>query len=173
MENLARDNSQKQFIEIHNTYSDQLFRYIFLRVKDRDDALDLTQYVFTRFYEYSKKTDVEYPKAFLFRQAHNAIANHWRAKKHNLSLEKMAEEGFDIASSEHVRLGVSIDVAQAIAIMNELPDIYQDVLTLHYIEELSIDEISTMKEEHKNTISVRLHRAKKMLEKKLKEKHYE
>lgn len=173
MENTARDNIQEQFIHIHNTYSDQLFRYIFLRVKDRDDALDLTQYVFTRFFEYSKKTDIEYPKAFLFRQAHNAIANHWRDKRKNLSLEAMTEEGFDIASSDHARLGVSIDVAKAMALLNELPDIYQDVLTLYYVEELSINEIATMTDEHHNTISVRLHRAKKMLENKLKEKHYE
>lgn len=170
---MEHKETEKKFVEIYDTYSDQVFRYVFLRVKNREDALDLTQYVFTRFFEYIKKKEVEYPKAFLFRQAHNAIANHWRAKKNTLSLDAMTDEGFDVASGEHVKLGVSLDVAQAMAIVSELPDIYQDVLVLHYIEELDIGAIAELKDEHENTISVRLHRAKKMLRDILDKKNYE
>ena len=164
---------EKKFVEIYDTYSDQVFRYIFLRVKNREDALDLTQYVFTRFFEYLKKKEVEHPKAFLFPQAHNAIANHWRAKKNTLSLDSMMEEGFDVDAEVHQRLGISIDTAQAMSIVSELPDTYQDVLVLHFIEELSISEIAQLKEEHENTISVRLHRARKMLKDILEKKNYE
>ena len=39
-------NQENRFIELYNQYSDDVFRFCMIRLRDRDKALDVTQDVF-------------------------------------------------------------------------------------------------------------------------------
>lgn len=162
--------STSTFDGYYDAYGDQIFRYFFVRLKDRREALDLTQDVFLRLWEYLKEHEVEYPKAFLFRAAHNAYVNALRSRKRTFSLESLIEEyDFDLATEEHERVGIAYDGAKLMILAEALPEDYRDILFLHYVDDLSIGEIAKHLRESENTVSVRLHRARKMLAKKVKD----
>lgn len=62
--------------------------------------------------------------------------------------------------------GVARDetAAQVRAAVGRLPGTSREVVVLHYLEELSISQIATMLGQRRNTVEVRLSRAKKLLE---------
>ena len=59
------------------------------------------------------------------------------------------------------------ELEQVFAKIKKLKKDYQDVLFLHYVEDLSIKEIAFIQKKQENAVRVLLHRALKELKKKL------
>ena len=55
------------------------------------------------------------------------------------------------------------DGSRALQMIRQLPDLYREVLTMRYVDDLSIHEIAASIEESENVVSVRLHRGLKKL----------
>lgn len=149
--------------EAFNTYADSIFRYIFLRLKDRERALELTHDIFVRVYEYLQKgKKIEFMKSFLFQSAHNVFINEIRTKKRLLSLESLQETGFDPVGEDREDIESFIDKKfdqqKVVELLGLLDDTYKEVLLLRYVEGFAIKEIAEMLEEKENAISVRIHR---------------
>src|SRR3989344_8270173 len=85
---------EEQFLEAFDKYSDDIFRYCYYRVFDRDKAKDVVQDAYCRTWKYVKdgKT-IENMRAFLYRTAKNIIIDDSRKKK-SFSLDQMIEKGF-------------------------------------------------------------------------------
>ena len=58
---------------------------------------------------------------------------------------------------------VRFEGAHAIAAIRKLPDLYREILTLRYGNDVSIREIASLIGESENVVSVRLHRGLKKL----------
>jgi len=161
-----KDTYITQFNTAYETWSDAIFRYCFIQTRDRAVALDLTQDVFVKFWEYlAQHKDIEYTKAFLYRSAHNRVIDYRRKKKES-SLDQLQEEDdFDPSDFEQIENVINQhDGAKVRMLLQELPETYRAVLTMKYIEDLTLDEIVAITEETKNTISVRIHRAEAKLQ---------
>lgn len=159
------DNVQQQFLEAYNTYNDDIFRFCIVKVRNRDVALDIVQDTFCKTWEYlASDKEIENIRAFLYQVARNNIID-WSRKKKTESLDALTETGLEFGSDEEVqRTRNSIDAASAAKLIAELPEKYREILYLRYIEDLSIQEISTITGERENTVSVRSHRGIKLLE---------
>jgi RNA polymerase sigma-70 factor (ECF subfamily) len=141
-------DTQTQFNTEYAAYSDAIFRYCFIQTRDRAVALDLTQDVFIKFWEYlAQGKDIEYTKAFL-------------------SLDQLQEDdNFDPSDSEQTEKAINQhDGAKVRMLLDELPEAYRAVLTMKYVDDLTLDEIVAITEETKNTVSVRIHRAEAKLQ---------
>ena len=167
---MQKDQS-KEFGQAYERYSDELFRHVALRLKDRERALEITQECFVKAWQYMERgEEVRDMRPFLYRILRNLIIDEYR--KHKVaSLEGMMTE--ESESVEHLlptddtnTLESAIERFEgkrALAILQELPDLYREVLLLRYVDGLTISEVAKQVGESENAISVRVHRGLKKL----------
>ncbi len=67
--------------------------------------------------------------------------------------------GFDIGDESSKKEEDKFDGLQALELLKNMSPNSKEVLTLKYVEDLSVKEIAKILKENENTISVRLHRA--------------
>ena len=167
-----RHDTTKAFEEAYTRYNDELFRHCYLRVSDRERAVELTQEAFLRTWDYIEKgKEVQEFRPFLYRTLKNLIIDEYRKMK-TQSLEKMVEdtEGGSIEAllppDESNTLEAAIDRfegTRALEALKLLPDAYKEVLILRYVDGLSPKEIAQALDENENAVSVRVHRGLKKL----------
>jgi RNA polymerase sigma-70 factor (ECF subfamily) len=152
-------DAEQAFLAAYDSYSDELFRFVVLRVRDREEALDIVQDTFMRGWDYARNGSVvDQYRGFLYKIARNLIIDRSRKRK-AVSLDMMHEEsGFDAADQASPEFGQSFDVEQALAVVNQLPAKYRDILIMRYVEDLDIPEIATALGLTANATSVRIHR---------------
>jgi len=157
-------------LEAYDAYSDAIFRYCFVRVRNREVALDLMQEAFIKTWEYLR-TDhtVQNMRAFLYKVAGNLVIDYSRKKKES-SLDTLMDRGFDVVTEDQSKIHDSLDVQYALAVVNQLDEKYRDVIVMRYVHELSIGEIAEIIQESENVVSVRLHRGLQQIRKLFEEK---
>ncbi len=155
-------DSQKeaQFLDSYKEHTDSLFRYCYFKTLNRDEAKDMLQETFVKTWEYIRNGgEVVNMKAFLFRTAHNIVIDHYRKKK-SVSLDDLFEQGFDRSTDTDTAqdLENQIDGAQALKLLDKIPDSYREVIFMQYVQGLSVKEIAEVLGESPNNISVKIHR---------------
>lgn len=159
------DSPKIGFDQIYDEYSDAIFRHLYYRLQDRDKALELTQEVFTRLWQYlSSGKNIDHPKAFLYRSAKNAFINEIRGGKRTVSLELLADSGFDIQYDKDDVEALAVQ-REAVNRLKEVDERYRDVLTMRYVDDLQVKEIAELLGTSENNISVRIRRGMEKLRK--------
>lgn len=154
-------NQRDIFEQAYIDFGDQIFRYVYFRIFDRDMAKDLTQETFYKVWDYlAKGKEIENLKAFLYRTAHNVTVNAIRAKKPVVSLDDMHDTmGFDAAdTSAEQTVQNARDVREVIDSFSILKPQDADLMKLRYVDGLSVQEISSVTQMSENNISVKIHR---------------
>lgn len=161
---------EERFLKAFDEYADVLFRHAVYRLSDRERAIEIAQDTFTKAWGYVRAGhEVEAYKPFLYKVINNLIIDEYRKRK-ELSLDALlAEEGVDEGSFAELHggsieeLAFSLDADKAHALISTLPHQYREVITLRYVDGLGPKEISELIEESENVVSVRIHRALKLL----------
>ena len=149
---------EKDFLIAYDTFSDSLFRYCYFKIGDRDVAKDMVQDVFLKSWDYLiGGNTIDNFRAFLYRTAHNIVVD-WYRKKKAISLDALAEDGFDPAD-QNANTEHKAEIEQAMKILSKLEQGDQDIITWRYVDDLPIQEIAGILGESENTVSVRIHRA--------------
>lgn len=152
------EDLQAKLKEAYNEHSDAIFRYCCFKVSDREKAIDLTQDVFVRVWQYLLAGNhVDNMKALLYKVARNLIIDEYRKKKF-YSLDTMSDAGFepvDMIQTDAVSMS---EVGLLIGRIKELPEAYGEVLFMRYVDDLSVKEIAETLGEQENNVSVRIHR---------------
>jgi RNA polymerase sigma-70 factor (ECF subfamily) len=173
---------EERFLKAFEEYSDALFRHAFLRISDKERAIDIVHDTYAKVWMYVKKGhEVESFRPFLYKVLNNLIIDEYRKTKESsldalLAIDGVDEGSFDDLTSNTVEtLAATLDGKQAFLLIDELPDVYKEVLILRFVDELGPKEISNLIEESENVVSVRLHRALRLLRDKMeaKEEHIE
>ena len=142
----------------YEDYSDAIFRFCYVRLGNREHALDFTQETFIKTWEYLRGgKEVEKIRPFLYRVATNIIIDHSRKKKES-SLDHLMNQGFDIPTGDAGKLHDALDVKYLIRIVSTMDEKYREAILLRYVDDLSIQEIATIVGESENVVSVRIHR---------------
>lgn len=151
-------------------YSDALFRHAFLRISDRERAIDVVHDTYTKVWAYVRKGhEVDSFRPFLYKVLNNLIIDEYRKTKEAsldalFEIDGIDEGSFDELSSNTVEsLAATLDGKQVFGLVETLPDVYKEVIILRFIDELGPKEISILIEETENVVSVRLHRALRLL----------
>lgn len=143
----ASQDNEVAFEEFYTTYFVPLYKYVFMRIQDKEEAKDIVQLVFTRLYEKRDTLDKERVHALMYASAKNAIIDHWRKKKpiyvgedEDEVLENEASEEKDpqahAITEENKRI---VKVA-----LKVLSDLQQEVILLKYAQGLSSKEVATI-----------------------------
>ena len=161
---------EERFLGAFEEYGDALFRHAFLRVSDREKAIDIVQDTYTKVWSYVREGHtIESFRPFLYKVLNNLIVDEYRKRK-EASLDALLEqEGIDegsfdsLSESTSESLAATLDGKKAFDLLNTLPDEYREVIVLRFVDELGPKEISQLIEESENTVSVRIHRGLKLL----------
>lgn len=142
----AQAGDEQAFEMLYNECYEPILRYMAIRVPSMDDAEDLAQQVFIRFYRnLANWQDQGYsPMAYVFTVARSVIADYWRANK-NRPIES-SEEVLPLLMDAGVRPDEQLiskeTTTQVIRAISRLPDNYQEVISLRLIKGLSNPEIA-------------------------------
>ena len=161
---------EERFLKAFDEYSDALFRHAIYRLSDRERAIEIVHDTFTKVWSYLRGGhEVDSYKPFLYKVLNNLIIDEYRRRK-EFSLDALlGEEGTDEGSFPELyeggieELTFMLDAQKASLLIGELPVVYREVLTFRFVDGLGPKEISELIEESENVVSVRIHRALKML----------
>lgn len=158
MQEGENEKLEEIFIKAYNELSDAIFRHCYFRVSDREKAKDLVQEVFIKSWEHvSKGGEIKNYKAFLYKVAHNLIVDYYRKNK-EYSLDNLIEKGMILESGDHKKFTDLVEAKESLKFVSQLEDKYKTSITMRFIDELSVKEISEILGESENNISVRIHR---------------
>lgn len=161
---------EERYLEAFDEYANALFRHAMYRLSDRERAVEIVHDTFTKAWSYiCSGHEIDTYKPFLYKVMNNLIIDEYRKRK-EFSLDALlAEEGANEGSFPELyeggleELTFSLDAQKASALISELPLVYREVLTLRFVDGLGPKEISELIEESENVVSVRIHRALKIL----------
>ena len=152
------EQHKQQLTEAYEAFSDDIFRYCFFRISDREKALDLVSETYVRMWQYIiAGNEVANTKTFLYTVARNLIIDGYRKKK-TVSLDSLLDQGMDIHTETEEALYTNLDIDRVIKHVEQLPEIYSSIIVMRYVNDLSIKEIATIVGKPENVISVRIHR---------------
>lgn len=166
----VKNKDRQAFINAYDLYVDQLYRFIYFKVGNSEDAKDLTSAVFLRTWTYlleNKIINEKTLKALLYKIARNLIIDHYRKtnQHNNISLDNgisdknLIDEKQDlIKQSEN-----TFDLIMVETKLLELKDEYREAIVLHFINELSIKEMAEILDKPEGNIRVLIHRALKAI----------
>lgn len=160
MTNTALGHNKYLFEKAYSQYEKELRAYSLSKTNNKALAQDLVQETFLKAWSYiADGKEIETMKAFLYRILNCLIVNEYRKRK-SVSLDEMHEQNFDPTDPEEIEHNIDeIDGHLLIPIIQKLPEKYQKVLLGRYHYNLSLDEISMMTKQTKNTVTVQLKRA--------------
>lgn len=164
---LQSQGLEQTFLAGYEKHTDELFRFCIVKVRNRDEALDIVQETFIRAWEYLRKGNViDHMRPFLFRTARNIIIDH--ARKHKtMSLDAMQEEQHFDAPDKAQPFGIGFELTRMLEALETLEVTHREVLTLRFLQELDIAEIAEVLSLSPNAVSVRIHRGIEALKKQL------
>lgn len=151
------------FAPLYTHYAPRIYAYCRRRVGSPQDAEDLTSLIFTRAVTALKDFRGGSVAAWLFRIAHNTVANYYRNRRDVVSIEGAALDLVDhspqplaymIAAEEHATLS---------RVLDQLTDDQRDLLALKLGGELSSQDIGAVLGKSAGAVRVELHRLIKQL----------
>ena len=163
---------EKQFIQAYNDYAHLIVRHIYFRVSNREVAQDILQETFLKSWQNAVKQDKEIDdmKKYLYTVANHLIIDHYRQKdKTPLYLEEVNKDTAFYRPDLDIKIDRRVKFDLANRYISNLEAHYRKILTFHYIESMSISEISKLTGQSPNHVSVIKYRGLKMLKRIIKQ----
>lgn len=164
-----KKGDKEVFMQCYDDYVDQIYRFIFYKVGNVEEAEDLTSAVFLKIWNFIRGNQVdEYKslKSLIYRIARNTVIDQYRKRsvRDEFSTNQADEiEIIDIKQDSAAMMDAIIDKEMISSKLMELKDEYRELIVLRYIDELSIAEIARILEKSAGSVRVDLHRALKTL----------
>ncbi|KKR08314.1 MAG: RNA polymerase sigma factor [Parcubacteria group bacterium GW2011_GWC2_39_14] len=155
----SREEKFEQLFEIH---ADEIFRFVYFRVYDRELAKDLVQDTFLRAWSFELKEKVWNKRALLFKIARNLIIDNARQKRETYSIDQVLEQS-GVEPIDKKDLDIELDGKMFLENLDKLKTDEQELITLRYLSGFSPREIAKMLERSVGVVSVQLTRAKNKL----------
>lgn len=164
-------NKRKIFSQIYDENVEKIYRFIFLKVSSQDIAQDLCSETFIRAWKRfnDKDEQIDNPQAFIYKVARNLIIDHYREKGKTQMIQienvPVIDDRTDIEKESHQKS----DLENIQAVLANIKPEYQEVVTYHYINDLTIPEIAKITNKTENNVRVTLHRALSSIKSKIQE----
>jgi RNA polymerase sigma-70 factor (ECF subfamily) len=132
---LAKKGDTEAFGEIYDALVKPVYRYIYYRV-DKHIAEDLTEETFLKAWKnLSKYKAGKHPfSSWVFRIAHNLVCDYYRKHEKSTEIdENLADTKLDASPS--YKLNLKLNEVRLRKAINKLPENYQQVILLKYINE--------------------------------------
>ncbi len=174
--NQLKKGDKEVFIKAYDLYIDQIYRFIYFKVSDKEEAQDITSLVFLKTWNYIQENKLgEYKtlKALLYTIARNSVIDYYR-KNNKVHIVEIDNEDVKIQLKDKKmgageKMDIYFDIKNVEDKLEEMKDEYREIIILKYIEELSTIEISKILKKSKGNVRVLAHRALGALQKLIQE----
>jgi len=158
-------NTEKEFEYAYTEYSEALFRFCYFRISDKNRAKEIMQDAYTQTWQYIVKGNyIENLRACLYKVARNLLINEKTRRKEISSLETMNEDtGFELIETDSDNTEEKSEGRRIMDFLKELDHESREILTMRYVDDMSLKEIASVIGINPNYATVKLHRATKKL----------
>lgn len=168
-ERLKRKDKEA-FIKAYDLHLDDIYRFIFFKVGSREEAEDLAAAVFLKTWDYIGNNEIKEHKSlksFLYKVARNAVIDHYRKKCQENNLLRADENTAAAVPDERQDIHRQLEIREEYSFIAEklfeLKDEYREVITLKYINEMSVAEIARSLDKSRGNVRVLIFRALRAL----------
>jgi RNA polymerase sigma-70 factor, ECF subfamily len=172
----AAKGDRNSFGQFYELYLQEIYRYLYLRVDNHQEAEDLTTKVFLDAWEsllkLPREQKIENIRAWIYRIAHNKVIDYRRTRKLLVSIEDNSHKNLQVGGLEREvdSLFLSRQLAEGI---RHLPANYQQVIILRFINRLSHAEVAEIMEITEKYVRVLQYRALRQMRRLLAEVYSE
>jgi RNA polymerase sigma factor (sigma-70 family) len=147
----------------YKDYAGKLKKYAFFKLSNPVLGQELVQDTFLKTWKYLLRGGrIKTMQAFLYRILNDLIVDEYRKHK-TVSLDALNEQGFEPAINEVPKLINKLDGKKALHLIRKLPQKYQKILTMRFVHDMTLKEISEVNGQSENTNSVQIRRGIKMI----------
>jgi RNA polymerase sigma-70 factor, ECF subfamily len=166
------------FIEAYDLYADDVYRFVYFKIGNDEEAKDLTSAVFLKVWNYAQSRGLDESKslrAFIYKTARNLIIDHYRSLREvearlddeEIKIEaRLEDRKQDLARQSEILS----DMEMVKEGLEKLKEEYREIIMLRFINELSFGEISEIIGKPSGTIRVLFFRALQALKDLLEDK---
>lgn len=168
----AREKDQKAQTQLINMFWVDVFSFVMNRVKDENDADEITVSVFSKVLNKLDLFDPDFQfKTWVLTIAQNTIIDFWRkqSRQNEDSSDNLHNHKNEFAKSPEELMISEEDQQKIVKIIETMDAKNQDIIRLRFFEEKSIKEIAEELNLSVANTKVRIMRAKKILAELLKE----
>ena len=150
---------QREILSLaHFDFQKGLNAHAYFKTHNHETGQDLVQDTFMKTWSYLVKGGkIEVMKAFLYHVLNHLIVDEYRKHK-TASLDALTEKGFDPSAGNHRRIFESLDGKSAILLIAHLPEKYQKIMRMRFVQDLSLTEMALITGQSKNAMAVQVHR---------------
>lgn len=162
----ASKQDPAKFEYLYNKYHEQIFRYVYQRMDDKELAFDVTSQVFmkalTNIHKYEFR-GVPFA-SWLYRIAKSEVYQSFKEKKGKRTVNIETTQVYEIMDEMDESRNEALK-AEVIRLVGELPDRDLQLIEMRYFEKRSYKEIGEIMEMTENNAKVRAYRILKKLQK--------
>jgi RNA polymerase sigma factor (sigma-70 family) len=151
-----------EFNKIVDCYSDNVYRFIYKNIRDKDKAKDIIQDTYEKLWRRVDDVAFDKAKSYLFAAAYHTMIDVIRRDKKQVRFDTINKSSF-IESNEFTGAKEIIDKA-----VQNLPDVQRSVVMLRDYEGYSYKEISDITGLTEDQVKVYIYRARVYLKENLK-----
>ncbi len=162
---------KRNFEKFYQENFDKVYRFVFFRCQEKQQAEDLVSEIFMKVLEnFSKYDESKSKTAWLMTITRNHLANYWRDRKVTVSIDASLDEEND-APDDEKWLKSALFEAQKLAnkslvyeILEKLDPKEAEIVTLHYIFGYNYAEIAALNNMTEGAVKVASHRIVKKMQ---------
>jgi len=167
-------STRLDFAQLFREYYSRIYNYLRHRVNTPDDAEDLISVVFEKAYSHRNQFDAAKGtfSTWLFRIAHNTLANYYRTQERRSVWEAGGELPSDLVVPEpspETQIIRQETITKLLSGLDQLRERDREVISLKFAGRLSNQEIGQIMDLKEKTVSVVLLRAMRRLQQQLSE----
>ncbi|OGH59444.1 MAG: hypothetical protein A2725_01290 [Candidatus Magasanikbacteria bacterium RIFCSPHIGHO2_01_FULL_33_34] len=153
------------FAKLYDFYIQPIYRFVFFKLSNREDAEDISSEVFLKTWDYliEKPRDITSFRQLVYRIARNRIIDVYRERaRKNECLIDVATETL-VGNDLRIDIEVKEEQQDLIKSIKKLKHEYQEVIHLRYIEGLSTKDIAGILDISATNVRIIIYRATKKL----------
>lgn len=149
----VQEGDQEAFGLIYDATFDFVYKYIFFRVRDPEDAKDLTHQIYIEIWKNIGNFNPNRKfKPWIFGFVKFRLIDHYRRYRPTTPLESVTEIGDYTDLEQDTASRLEVDKIQSAILA--LPEPYQTAIQLRYIQELDYSEIAQITGKKENNLRI-------------------
>lgn len=151
---------------MYNEFADDIYRWLFVHVRDVELAEDLTADTFLKAWKQFDTFDRKHPRGWLYTIARNTLTDYWRKKK-PVALDESVEIIDEETPTNEEVLELKFEAKRAAQAIVRLPKDMKSVVTLRFMQGYSVKQTAEALGMSEANVRVVQYRALKRLRKEL------
>ncbi|MBU6500371.1 MAG: sigma-70 family RNA polymerase sigma factor [Patescibacteria group bacterium] len=146
---------------LYDYYQPKIYRFVLIKVGRREDAEDLTHQVFLSAWQnVGSYKSMGFPfGSWLYQIARNSIADYYRSRKQETSLENVDPEYFVAPAIAHFGTDEKMEMERVMLAVQKLKPEYQDIVIMRFVEDMSVKEAAAAMDKSEGAVKLLQHRA--------------